>query len=130
MNFLRKIIFHFPTKKQDNILGKNTILPDRTRKIIFLCNYFWKDDLFRTFEKRKDGFLCSVALKALRKINGKLKFLYRKNRFLTPTLRRVPCDALIQPHFDYTCSALCSNLNKKLRKKKYKLHEISVSIFV
>ena len=26
-----------------------------------------------------------VALKALNKINGKLKFLYRKNKFLTPT---------------------------------------------
>ena len=75
MNILRKISFHFPTI----FSGKNTILPDNTRKIIFQCNYVWKDDLFRTFGKRKDGLSCSAALKALNKINGELKFLYRKN---------------------------------------------------
>ena len=32
-----------------------------------------------------------MALKALNKINGKLKFLYSKNKFLTPTLRRMLC---------------------------------------
>ena len=37
-----------------------------------------------------------VALKALNKINGKLKFLYRKNKFLTPTLRRMLCNALTE----------------------------------
>ena len=30
-----------------------------------------------------------VALKVINKINGKLKFLYRKNRFLSPELRRM-----------------------------------------
>ena len=113
MNFLRKISFHFPTI----FSGKNTILPDNTRKIIFQCNYFWKHDLFRTFGKRKDGLSCSVALKALNKINGELKFLYCKNRFLTPTLRRVLCDAIIKRRFDFTRSAWYSNLNKKLKKK-------------
>ena len=37
------------------------------------------------------------------KTNGKLKFLYRKNRFLSPELQRMLCNALIQPHFDCTC---------------------------
>ena len=41
-----------------------------------------------------------MALKILNKINGKLKFLYRKNRYLSPELQRMLCSALIQPHFD------------------------------
>ena len=57
-----------------------------------------------------------MALKVINKINGKLKFLYRKNSFLTPGLRRMLCNALIQPHFDYAFSACCPNLNAKLKK--------------
>ena len=36
-----------------------------------------------------------MALKVINKIKGKLKFLYRKNRFLTPELRKMVCNALI-----------------------------------
>ena len=57
-----------------------------------------------------------MALKVLNKINGKLEFLYRKNSFLTPGHRRMLCNALIQPHFDYICSAWYPNLNAKLKK--------------
>ena len=46
-----------------------------------------------------------MALKALNKINGKLKLLYRKNKFLTPALRRMLPNVLIQPYLDYACSA-------------------------
>ena len=55
-----------------------------------------------------------MALKVTNKINGKLKFLYQKNSFLTPGLRRVLCNALIQPHFDHVCSMWYPNLNVKL----------------
>ena len=41
-----------------------------------------------------------MALNVINKINGKLKLLYRKNKFLSPELRRMLCNALIQPHFD------------------------------
>ena len=58
-----------------------------------------------------------MALKVLNKVNSKLKFLYRKNKFLTPSLRRLLCNAIIQPHFDYACSAWYPNLNKTLKKK-------------
>ena len=58
-----------------------------------------------------------MALKVINKINGRLKFLYRKNRYLTPYLKRLLCDALIQLHFDYACSAWYPNLNKKLKSK-------------
>ena len=40
----------------------------------------------------------SVALKVINKIYSRLKFLNRKNKFLAPVLRRLLCNALIQPH--------------------------------
>ena len=57
-----------------------------------------------------------MALKVTNKINGKLKFLYRKDSFLTLGLRRMLRNALIKPHFDYACSAWYPNLNAKLKK--------------
>ena len=40
-------------------------------------------------------------LKVVNKLNRKLKFLYRKNKFLTPKLCRMLFNVLIQPHFEY-----------------------------
>ena len=54
-----------------------------------------------------------TPLKFINKINEKLKFLYRKNKFLTPELRRMLCNALIWPHFDYAHSVSYPNLTKK-----------------
>ena len=59
----------------------------------------------------------SMATKVLGLINGRLKFLYRKQRFLTYPLRRLLCNALIQPHYDYACSAWYPSLSKRLLKK-------------
>ena len=42
-----------------------------------------------------------MTLRVIEKINESLKFLWRKHGFLTPALRRLLCNALIQPHFDY-----------------------------
>ena len=59
----------------------------------------------------------SMALHVLNKLNSKLKFLYRKNRFLTPYLRRLLCNALIQPHFDFACTSWFPNLNQNFKNK-------------
>ena len=59
-----------------------------------------------------------MAAKVINKVNGKLKFLYRKNRYLTKELHRMFCNALIQPHFDYAYPAWYPNLNEKTKKKK------------
>ena len=59
----------------------------------------------------------SMALRVLKKVNGRLSFLYRKQSFLSYKLRRMLCNALIQPHFDYACSAWYPNLTKNLTKK-------------
>ena len=59
----------------------------------------------------------SMAHKVISKVNARLKFLHRKNKYLTPNLRRLLCNALIQPYFDYACSAWYSTLSKKLKNR-------------
>ena len=59
----------------------------------------------------------SMALKVINKINSRLKFLGRKNKFLTPALRRLLYNALIQPHFDCASSASYPNLTQKIKNK-------------
>ena len=58
-----------------------------------------------------------MALKVVKKINEKPKFLYRKNKFLTPELRRMLCNALIQSYFEYVCTAWHPNINAKTKNK-------------
>ena len=45
-----------------------------------------------------------------------MKLIYRKNGFLTSGLRRMLCNVLIQPNFDYGCPVWYPNLNVKLKK--------------
>ena len=59
----------------------------------------------------------TMEISVINKINNKLKCLYRKKRFLTPILRGLLCNALIQPHFDYACSGWYPNLTKKLKNR-------------
>ena len=61
-----------------------------------------------------------MASKVLKKINAKLKFLYCQTRYLTPAYRRLLCNALIQPHFDYGCSSWFPLLKKNLKLKLQK----------
>ena len=58
----------------------------------------------------------SVALKVINKINSRLKSPQRKKK-LTPALRRLLCNALIQPYFDYSSSAWYHNLTQKMKNK-------------
>ena len=61
-----------------------------------------------------------MAPKVLKKINANLKFLYHQSRYLTPAYRRLLCDALIQPHFDYGCSSWFPLLKRDLKLKLQK----------
>ena len=56
-----------------------------------------------------------MVLNVIDKINSRLTFLHWQNCFLTPPSRRLLCNALIQPLFDYACTAWFPNLSKKLR---------------
>ena len=69
-----------------------------------------------------------MTLNVIDKLNSRLKFLHTQNCFLTPPLRRLLCNALIQALFDYTCTACFSNLSIRL-KLRFKRHKISASGF-
>ena len=58
-----------------------------------------------------------MAAKVLNTVNNRLKFPYRKQKFLSLSLRRLLCNALIQPHFDYACAAWYPLLNKRQSKR-------------
>ena len=59
----------------------------------------------------------SMAIHVINKINSRLRFLYRQNRYLSFPLRRLLCNAMIQPFFDYACNAWYPNINKKLKTR-------------
>ena len=59
----------------------------------------------------------SMATHVINKINSRLKFLYRQNKFLDIPLRRLLCNAMIQPFFDDACNAWYPNLNKNLKTR-------------
>ena len=58
-----------------------------------------------------------MATHVINKVNSRLRFLYRQNKFLDISLRRLLCNAMIQPFFDYACNAWYPNLKKKLKKR-------------
>ena len=62
-----------------------------------------------------------MALKVINKINGKLKLVYRKNRYLTKELRSMLCNTIIQRHLDYACVAWYPNLNEKTKERKIQI---------
>ena len=53
----------------------------------------------------------------LKKSNSRLKFLYRYSNMLKFPARKILCSALIQCHFDYSCSSWFPGINKGLRDK-------------
>ena len=57
----------------------------------------------------------SMALNIIDKVNLRLKFLHRQNHFLTPSLHRLLCNAIIHPLFDYTCTCLIFESLKKIK---------------
>ena len=59
----------------------------------------------------------SMTKRALTKINRKIKFLYRQNRYLSYHLKWMLCNSLIQPHFDFACCAWYPNLSMSLKIK-------------
>ena len=59
----------------------------------------------------------SIVKEILKKANSRLKFLYRCKDALNFNTRKILCTALIQCHFDYSCSSWFSGVNKTMRKK-------------
>ena len=78
-----------------------------------------KHEVLKYYENYSDETMFGETLvpTVTNKTNNSSKFLYRKNRFLTLTLRRLPCNALIELHFDQPYSAWYPNLTKKLKNR-------------
>ena len=51
------------------------------------------------------------------KINAELQFLCRQNEFLTPKIRKLLCNSLIQQLFDYACISWYPLVSRKIIKK-------------
>ena len=71
----------------------------------------------------------SKNITVINNINSLLRFLYRQNRFLNVSLRRLLCNAVTQPFFDYVCNAWYPNVNKNLKLNAFtscpkKMHKI------
>ena len=58
-----------------------------------------------------------MARKTLKRINKKLKFLYRQGIFLNPACERLLCNALIQPLFWLRFTSWYPLLSKALKKR-------------
>ena len=111
-----KLSIHFGDGKTKSILFASKFKIKKVRKL----NIIYGNIKIKQHSKVKYlGCVLdeTMALSVINKTNNKLNFLYQKNRFLTPTLRRLLCNALIQPHFNYACSAWYSNLTKKLKNR-------------
>ena len=58
-----------------------------------------------------------MANKILKKVNSRLKFLYRKSKFLNMKTRQMLVSALVQCHFDYACSFWFKSITQLTRTK-------------
>ena len=103
-----KVSIHFGNDKTKSILFATKFKIKKVRKL----NIKYGDIQIKQHSKVKYlGYMLdetmfgeTMALSVINKIINKPKFLYWKNRFLTPTLRLLLCNALIQPHFNCACS--------------------------
>ena len=58
-----------------------------------------------------------MASKILKKCNARLKFLFRKSKFLTKSSKRLLASSLIQCHLDYACSFWYSGLTVRTQTR-------------
>ena len=66
----------------------------------------------------------SMAIHVINKVNSRLRFLYRQNKFLDIPLR-IPIPIPLQPFFDYACNAWYPILTKS-KKNVFKQLKINV----
>ena len=116
-----KLSIHFGEDKTKSILFSSKLKVKRAQSL----NIQYKNIQIKQYSKVTylgcilDETLSgdSMALHVINKVNSRLKFLFRQNKFLNTPLRRLLCNAMIQPFFDYACNAWYPNLNKKLKKR-------------
>ena len=116
-----KLSIHFAEDKNNFILFTSKRKIKKLQKLEIIYNNITIKQHSRVtylgciLEKTMSGE--SMANKVISKVNARLKFLHRKNKYLTPNLCRLLCNALIQSHFDYACRAWYSIFFKKLKNR-------------
>ena len=115
-----KLSIHFGQDKTKSVLFSKT-RGLKENNISFAGHYIKQQETVENLGCQLYSKLSAEAMasKVLKKINAKLKFLYRQSKYLTPAYRRLLCNALIQPHFDYGCTSWFPLL-KKILKLKFK----------
>ena len=100
-----KLSIHFGEDKTKSILfsSKRKIKKASSLKIhykdINIKQYTKVTCLGCTLDETRSGE--SMATHVIDKVNSRLRFLYRQNNFLDILLRRLLCNVMIQPIFDY-----------------------------
>ena len=116
-----KLIIHFSEDKTKSILSSSKSEIEKASPLNIQYNgkkvkqYSEETNLGCIFDKTLPGE--SMSTFVINKVNSRLKFLYRQNKFLDIPLRRLLCNAMIQPFFDYACNAWYPNLNKNLKTR-------------
>ena len=59
----------------------------------------------------------SIVNDIVKKVNGRIKFMYRQGNCLNTSLRKMLCNSLIQCHFDYACSSWYNGITKQLKNR-------------
>ena len=65
-----------------------------------------------------------MALKVMKEINAKLKFVYRQSTYVTPVFMTLIYNILIQPRFDYGRSSSYPSLKNNLKIKLQNTRQI------
>ena len=64
-----------------------------------------------------DMSFSSMGNSVIKKVNAKLKFLYRKSAFFGKNERKLLSSALVNPHFEYACNAWYRSVNANVKHK-------------
>ena len=64
-----------------------------------------------------DMSFSSMGNSVIKKVNAKLKFLYRKSAYFGKNERKLLCSALVNPQFEYSCKAWYRSVNANVKHK-------------
>ncbi len=59
----------------------------------------------------------SIVNNIIKKVNSRIRFLYRQNHCLNMELRQLLCSTLVQCHFDYASSSWYNGISKQLKNR-------------
>ena len=64
-----------------------------------------------------DMSFSSMGNSVIKKVNAKLKFIYRKSAIFGTNDRKLLCSALVNQHFEYACNAWYRSVNPEVKHK-------------